>query len=93
MPASGRKSYSDHPAAKRDAEEVDDDDDVNPNDIEALSISSSAKNYIMVAAIDFGTTFSGYAFSFKSNKEEIHMYKDWGAGVALSGYKVLVPCE
>ena len=24
-------------------------------------------DYVMVAAIDFGTTFSGYAFSFKVN--------------------------
>ena len=35
-----------------------------------LSLDS---DYVMVAAIDFGTTFSGYAFSFKSDKNKILM--------------------
>lgn len=47
----------------------------------------SAENYLLVAAIDFGTTFSGYAFSFKSNKEGILMNKNWGAGVGFQSYK------
>jgi hypothetical protein len=29
-------------------------------------------NMVMVAAIDFGTTFSGYAFSMRSSPNEIH---------------------
>ena len=41
----------------------------------------------MVAAIDFGTTFSGYAFSFKSSKSDIKMNKNWGAGIGCQSYK------
>lgn len=33
---------------------------------------SSSK--LVSVAIDFGTTFSGYAFSFRHNKENIHTY-------------------
>ena len=49
-----------------------------------LSLDSS---YILVAAIDFGTTFSGYAFSFKSNKNDIKMNKNWGAELSFDSYK------
>jgi hypothetical protein len=28
-------------------------------------------------AIDFGTTYSGYAFSFIHDPEEIHMMRKW----------------
>jgi hypothetical protein len=34
--------------------------------------------YQIVAAIDFGTTFSGYAYSFASNRQAIHVNKNWG---------------
>lgn len=40
--------------------------------------------YLLVAAIDFGTTFSGYACSFRSSPdqpnlhEQIRMNKNWG---------------
>ncbi|XP_012946684.1 heat shock 70 kDa protein 12A [Aplysia californica] len=37
-----------------------------------------AADYQIVAAIDFGTTFSGYAYSFASNKAAIHVNKNWG---------------
>ncbi len=37
-----------------------------------------AADYQIVAAIDFGTTFSGYAYSFASNKSAIHVNKNWG---------------
>uniref|UniRef100_A0AAU0MUF1 Heat shock protein family A member 12 variant X2 n=1 Tax=Urechis unicinctus TaxID=6432 RepID=A0AAU0MUF1_UREUN len=53
----------------------------------AAAISEPPKDYIMVGAIDFGTTFSGYAFSFKSQKDDIRMFTDWGSGVGLSGCK------
>ena len=45
--------------------------------------------FALVAAIDFGTTFSGYAFSFKSSvsdptrHEEIRINKSWGAGLGF----------
>ena len=45
-----------------------------------------AMDYVMVAAIDFGTTFSGYAFSFKSNPEDIKMNKNWGTAL---GFQVI----
>ena len=47
----------------------------------------STEHYVMVAAIDFGTTFSGYAFSFKTNPEAIAMNKNWGAVTGFESYK------
>ena len=45
---------------------------------------STKKNKILVAAIDFGTTFSGYAFSFKTDYEtdpmKISVNQQWTAG-------------
>ncbi|XP_076117897.1 heat shock 70 kDa protein 12A-like [Mytilus galloprovincialis] len=45
---------------------------------------SSKKSKILVAAIDFGTTFSGYAFSFKTDYEndpmKISVNQQWTAG-------------
>lgn len=45
---------------------------------------SSNSNYLLVAAIDFGTTYSGYAFSMKDtfNNEPmtIHTNQAWNAG-------------
>ena len=43
--------------------------------------------YEMVAAIDFGTTFSGYAFSFKTDKDKILMNRSWGQNVGFMSYK------
>ena len=38
------------------------------------------KSYLAVVAIDFGTTYSGFAFAFnqKGGEGGIHMNKDWG---------------
>ena len=44
-------------------------------------------SYLLVVAIDFGTTFSGYAFSFKTKPDEIRMNKSWGADLAFQSYK------
>ena len=44
-------------------------------------------DYVMVAAIDFGTTFSGYAFSFKNDPDDVRMNKNWGAGLGFGSYK------
>ena len=50
------------------------------------------EQYLLVAAIDFGTTFSGYAFSFKSSPrkpdlhEKIRTNKSWGAEL---GFQVM----
>ena len=45
------------------------------------------EDYVIVAAIDFGTTFSGYAFSFRNNKDKILMNKNWGENLGCQSYK------
>lgn len=44
-------------------------------------------DYSLVVAIDFGTTFSGYAFSFKTSQTDIKMNKNWGSSLGFSSYK------
>ena len=44
-------------------------------------------DFLLVAAIDFGTTFSGYAFSFKKNPKDILMNKNWGSELGCQSYK------
>lgn len=41
---------------------------------------ASSSKFVAVVAIDFGTTYSGFAFSFYDEKGEegIHMNRDWG---------------
>ena len=34
-------------------------------------------SYAVVVAIDFGTTFSGYAYSFTHDPENIHIMRKW----------------
>lgn len=36
--------------------------------------------YFLVVAIDFGTTFSGYAFAFTRDPESVHMMRRWEGG-------------
>ena len=45
------------------------------------------EDYFAVIAIDFGTTFSGYAFSMRGDKENIKMKKSWGAELGFQAYK------
>ncbi|GFT73876.1 heat shock 70 kDa protein 12A [Nephila pilipes] len=42
--------------------------------------SSHNQGYFVVVAIDFGTTYSGYAFSFARDPDNIHMMKKWDGG-------------
>jgi hypothetical protein len=37
-------------------------------------------DYLLVAAIDLGTTYSGYAYSFRDNQEVVHINQAWNAG-------------
>lgn len=37
-------------------------------------------NYFVVVAIDFGTTFSGYAFAFTRDPGSVHMMRRWEGG-------------
>ncbi|CAB4491839.1 unnamed protein product [Rhizophagus irregularis] len=41
-------------------------------------MSSSSNDIRVVVAIDFGTTFSGYAYAHKSNPKEITVESKWG---------------
>lgn len=36
--------------------------------------------YLVVVAIDFGTTYSGYAFAFRRDPDSIHMMRRWEGG-------------
>uniref|UniRef100_T1ISH6 Heat shock 70 kDa protein 12A n=1 Tax=Strigamia maritima TaxID=126957 RepID=T1ISH6_STRMM len=38
------------------------------------------QGHFVVVAVDFGTTFSGYAFSFTRDPENIHMMRKWEGG-------------
>ena len=40
----------------------------------------STDKHFVVAAIDFGTTYSGYAFSFTRDPDSIHMMRKWEGG-------------
>ncbi|NXJ96844.1 HS12B protein, partial [Corythaixoides concolor] len=42
--------------------------------------SHQTPSFAVVVAIDFGTTSSGYAFSFSSDPEAIHMMRKWEGG-------------
>ncbi|KAM9027442.1 heat shock 70 kDa protein 12B isoform 1-T1 [Ara ararauna] len=42
--------------------------------------SQQTASFAVVVAIDFGTTSSGYAFSFSSDPEAIHMMRKWEGG-------------
>ena len=45
------------------------------------------KTHILSIAIDFGTTYSGYAFSFKTDPNDIKMNKNWGGNIGFQSYK------
>ena len=55
---------------------------------EGLMISDNS-SYIAVVAIDFGTTYSGFAFAFNHKEGEggIHMNKEWGNEQGFSNLK------
>lgn len=45
------------------------------------SLATQAHRYFVVVAIDFGTTFSGYAFAFtRDHSTTIHMMRRWEGG-------------
>lgn len=73
-----------------DSEAVDTTDDspnsenkpTSPQLLQDEAVSSTlemaADAYKIVSAIDFGTTFSGYAYTFLPNKEKIYTNRNWG---------------
>ena len=42
--------------------------------------STPSSKYLVVSAIDFGTTYSGYAFAFTRDPDSIHMMRRWEGG-------------
>ena len=55
-----------------------------------MAAKAEHDKFMLVAAIDFGTTFSGYAFSFTSSPENIIMNKNWGENI---GFAVGEKCQ
>ena len=51
------------------------------------SVLDSQDDCLIVAAIDFGTTFSGYAFSVKTKRGEVIMNKNWGKDTGMTTFK------
>ena len=47
-------------------------------------------NYLVVASLDFGTTFSGYAFAFTSNPDDIRLNKNWGENLGFQVRKCTI---
>ena len=38
---------------------------------------------VVTAAIDFGTTYSGYAYSYEYDKDKVHVNSNWSSGSSL----------
>ena len=47
----------------------------------------TSDSFLLVAAVDFGTTYSAYAFSVKSKPKDILMNKNWGSELGCQSYK------
>ncbi|XP_068612270.1 heat shock 70 kDa protein 12B [Brachionichthys hirsutus] len=72
-----------------DAKDINCDDRSDPGTVAPLTPSPSPRAdvrprmacpFSVVVAIDFGTTSSGYAFSFTHDSDAIHMMKRWEGG-------------
>ena len=46
----------------------------------AVALTPSQASHFVVVAVDFGTTFSGYAFAFTRDPTSIHMMRKWEGG-------------
>lgn len=54
-------------------------DDTTAADTSTTSTTAAERHFIVVA-IDFGTTYSGYAFSFVRDPDSVHMMRRWEGG-------------
>lgn len=54
-----------------------------------LNLNQNRDQYDVVVAIDFGTSFSGFAFSFnhRDGSEDIYMNRAWGSAQGYSTLK------
>ena len=69
-------STDDMPSPEAKDTEADEKGDSEADDVK--SSVREEKEYKIIAAIDFGTTFSGYAYSFADDTEKIYTNKNWG---------------
>ena len=46
-------------------------------------------DYLLVAAIDLGTTYSGYAFSFRTDPEKVICNNNWGEEYGFKVYALI----
>lgn len=59
-----------------------------------VTINPDQDQHFVVAAIDFGTTYSGYAFAFKRDPDSVHMMRRWeGGDPGVTNMKVCVVCQ
>lgn len=49
----------------------------NPDYLTENIVPLEHPGHFIVVAIDFGTTFSGYAFSFINDPDNIHVMRKW----------------
>ncbi|KAH3839750.1 heat shock 70 kDa protein 12B-like [Dreissena polymorpha] len=79
---SGRTADDGVPAGADGTDNPEQDDisvaETDPEVDERASSGHSEDLFKIVAAIDFGTTFSGYAYSFADEKQRIYTNKNWG---------------
>lgn len=50
---------------------------IGSGEVTVTSSEPREANHFVVVAIDFGTTYSGYAFSFTRDADSVHMMKKW----------------
>ncbi|XP_052780257.1 heat shock 70 kDa protein 12B-like [Mya arenaria] len=50
-------------------------------------MAAKTQSHLLVAAFDFGTTYSGYAFSFRNNQLKVHANQSWYSGGKLVSLK------
>ncbi|XP_077498368.1 heat shock 70 kDa protein 12A-like isoform X2 [Amblyomma americanum] len=54
--------------------------DLQPGRSDTAASDGTAGSHFVVVAIDFGTTYSGYAFSFTRDPDNVHMMRKWEGG-------------
>ncbi|KAK3099457.1 hypothetical protein FSP39_004644 [Pinctada imbricata] len=69
----------DKPETTKDVSKVSESStDSQPLQEAQVSSSDDSDLFKIIAAIDFGTTFSGYAYALTSNKDNIYTNRNWG---------------
>ena len=58
-----------------------------PENIHKVYMGQRLAKYEVLIAIDFGTTYSGYVYSYRGKKEKIHDNPNWGAELGHLSFK------